>query len=178
VGRATTNDNRKSFRGANITRKFDFIDPDLDFRVLNEWAGTVKGNEQNLGYNGIIYLLVDEDVYSSAGAFSSFSTKTDRIKTIGMPTGKLLGMGATPNLFILPHSRLIFRMHLMLDATNVKSAECFYHDRVTYSLTPSIEYYKYWYDPERSISIDKETMYDRDKVFIKAIEIINSHQRQ
>lgn len=167
---------KKEFKGKNITRTFDFVDEHYAFKVHEEGMDSIKNGEQNLGYEGIIYLLVDKDIYSSTGALTSLSTKNDRIKTIGMSTGRLLGRGATPSIFILPHSRVIFSMELLLDAAGVSDAEDFYHDKVTYPLTPSIEYYKYWYDPARAYMIDEKTMYERDEVFVKALEIIRAEK--
>ena len=153
---------------------FECIDPNYQFRVFEKGTDSTVNSKRNLGYEGIIYLLVDEDVYSSAGAFSSLCTKNDSIKTIGMSTGKFLGGVTTPNIFILPHSRLIFRMELLLDAAGVSKAEDFYQDQINYPVTPSIEYYKYWHNPIRSYTIDEKAMYEHDEVFLKALEIIKS----
>ena len=150
----------------------EYIDSQHVFRLRTEGTNVIKNHKKNLGYEGTIYVLVDEGVYSSAGAFKSLCTKTDRIKTIGVPTGKFLGAGLNPSVFMLPNSRLIFRMELVLDATGVTKAEDFYHDHVNYPFTPSIEYYKYWYDPARPYNIDENTMYEHDEVFKKALEII------
>jgi len=94
-----------------------------------------------------------------------------------MPTGKLLGRGATPSVFILPNSRFIFSMELLLDAAGVTKAEDFYHDHIDYPVTPSIEYYKYWYDPNRPYVIDEKAMYEHDEVFLKALEIIKTQNK-
>jgi hypothetical protein len=118
--------------------------------------------------------LVNEDIFSSAGSLTSLSTKNDRIKTIGMPTGRILGSGANPSVFILPNSRLIFTMELLLDASGVSKAEDFYHDHIDYSVTPSIDYYRYWYDPNRSYTINEKAMRMYDEVFINVLEIIKS----
>ena len=151
--------------------KYDFVDFFYQFRVFEEEKYTIKSSSKNLGYDGIIYLLVDEDIYSSSLAFASLSTKTNQIKTIGMYTGKIGGEGATPSVFILPNSRLIFIMELILDATNVSKAEDFYHDHVDYPVIPSINYYKYWYAPNKPYEIDEEAMYEHDEVFKKALEL-------
>jgi hypothetical protein len=157
-------------------RIFEYIDAHYPFRVLEEGSDSIKNNQQNLGYEGTIYLLIDEDIYSSAGALTSLCSKTDKIKTVGMPTGKILGQGATPSVFVLPHSRLIFTLDLTLDASTVSKAEDFYHDHIDYPVTPSIDYYKYWYDPARPYAIDEKAMYEYDEVFLKAIEIIKAQK--
>jgi len=154
------------------TRVLEYIDASHTFRVHEEVIEIIENHEQNLGYKGTVYLLVDEDIYSSSGAFASLCTKTDRIKTIGMSTGKFGGRGATPSVFILPNSRLIFTMELLLDAAGVSKAEDFYHDNVNYPITPSINYYKYWYDPNKPYEVDERAMYEEDEVFKMALEII------
>jgi hypothetical protein len=111
-------------------------------------------------------------------AFSSLCTKTNKIKTIGIPTGKIGGRGATPSIFILPNSRLIFTMELFLDAAGINTLEDFYHDKVTYSVVPSVDYYLYWYNPERGYEIDEKAMYEHDEIFLKALEVIKQEQKQ
>ena len=93
-----------------------------------------------------------------------------------MPTGKIGGQGVAASAFVLPHSRFIFTLDLFLDASTVSKAEDFYHDHINYPIIPSIEYYKYWYDPNRPYEIDEKAMYKYDEVFIKAIEIIKSRK--
>jgi hypothetical protein len=174
----TCDDNDVFLRYPPETNKkiaFDFA-PSHQFCVFEEEVDTLKPFINNLGYEGTIYLLVDEECYSSALAFSSLNTKTERIKTVGMPTGKIGGQGVAASAFLLPHSKLIFTLHLFLDASGVMKAKDFYHNHVSYLIIPSIEYYKYWYNPERSNIIDVKTMYERDEVFIKALEIIKAEK--
>jgi len=171
----TCNDNDVFLRYPPETNKkvaFDFLNTSYQFCVFEEEIDTIKPSINNLGYDGIIYLLVDEDCYSSALGFASLNTKTERIKTVGMPTGKIGGQGVAASAFMLPHSKFIFTLHLFLDASCVTKTEDFYHDQVTYPVTPSIEYYKYWYDPKRPYTIDEKAMYERDEVFIKVLEVI------
>jgi hypothetical protein len=161
----------------NQRRIFECIDNQYTFRVLEEGVDVIESHEDNLGYNGKIYLLVNEDIYSSTGSFTSLSTKVDKIETIGMQTGNILGRGTNPSVFILPNSRLIFTLHLLLDAAVITKAEDFYHDHISYPIIPSIEYYKYWYDPDRSYMIDEKSMYEHDEVFIKALEIMKKQNK-
>jgi len=174
----TCDDNDVFLRYPPDTNKkitFDFA-PSYQFCVFEEEIDTIKPSLNNLGYEGTIYLLVDEECYSSALGFASLNTKTERIKTVGMPTGKIGGQGVAASVFLLPHSKFIFTLHLFLDASSVRKTEDFYHNQVTYPVIPSIEYYKYWYNPKRSNIIDAKTMYERDEVFIKALEIIKAEK--
>jgi hypothetical protein len=158
-------------------RVFGSVDTNYSFRVYDNDPYVVKSHKQNLNYEGTIFLLVDEDIYSSAMAFSSLCTKTNKVKTIGMPTGKIGGRGTTPSVFILPNSRLIFTIELFLDAAGVNTVEDFYHDKLTYPVVPSIDYYLYWYNPERGYEIDEKAMYEHDEIFLKALEIIKQEQK-
>jgi len=153
---------------------FDFIDFNYQFCVFEEEIDTLRPSSNNLGFEGKIYLLVDKDCYSSALGFASLNSKTEKIKTVGMPTGKIGGQGVAASAFILPHSKLIFTLHLFLDASCVSKAEDFYHDQVSYPVLPSLEYYKYWYNPNRSYTIDEQAMYKYDEVFLKALEVVKA----
>ena len=153
---------------------FGFIDSSYQFRVFAEQIDTIKPSIRNIGYDGTIYLLVDADCYSSALGFASLNTKTEKVKTIGMPIGKIGGQGATPSVFILPFSKFMFSLELFSDASCVSKAEDFYHDQLNYRVTPSIEYYKYWYDTARPYQIDEKAMYEHDEVFLKALKIIKA----
>jgi hypothetical protein len=153
---------------------FNFIDSTHKFRVFDEEIDTIAPQSNNLAYDGDIYVLINEYIYSSAEAFASLCTKTNKIKTVGMPGGLLGGQGVNSGIFILPKSRLIFNLNLLLDASTVSKPEDFYHQNVSYPVNPSLDYYKYWYDPSRPHEIDEEAMYIHDEVFKKALEVIKS----
>jgi hypothetical protein len=137
----------------------------------------IKPKHHNLKYRDNIYILVDENIYSSAMAFASLSGKVDRIKTIGISTGKIGGNGINPSIYLLPNSRMLISMESVLDAAGVNTFEDFYHDKVTYPIVPSVDYYLYWYNPERSYEIDEKAMYEHDEIFLKALEIIKQEQK-
>lgn len=64
-----------------------------------------------VGFRGKIYLLVDENVYSSAEAFAAFAKASGWATIIGTETGGD-GIGIDPALCALPNSGLIFRFPL------------------------------------------------------------------
>jgi hypothetical protein len=177
IKRVQSSDKKLMPKKENQKRIFEYLDSQYAFQVDEEGMDIIENEKENLGYEGVIYLLVNEDIYSSALAFASFCTKTDRIKTVGMPTGKIGGQGISPSVFILPNSRLLFSMELLLDAAGVSKVEDFYHDHINYPVMPSINYYKYWYDPARSYAIDEKTMYEQDEVFKKALEVIKHESK-
>ena len=65
--------------------------------------------KNNLNFKGSIYLLIDENVYSSAETFSMFCKETKFATLIGQTTGGD-GGGLDPVLFKLKNSGLIVRM--------------------------------------------------------------------
>ncbi|MDR3046831.1 MAG: S41 family peptidase [Bacteroidales bacterium] len=142
------------------------------YRIIEQETSIIKSSKKNIGYSGNIYILVDENIYSSAQSLASLSSKVELIKTIGMPTGKIGGQGIDAAAFILPNSRLIFTLDIALDGSQVKTFEDFYHDSITFPLIPSIEYYQYWYSPSRSEQVTEIELYTKDQLFQKAIEII------
>ncbi|MDR1878898.1 MAG: S41 family peptidase [Bacteroidales bacterium] len=149
-----------------------------DYITYGKEIDKIKPLHNNLKYSGTIYILVNEDIFSSGGALSSFSTKVDRIKTVGVPTGTIGGQGINPSLFILPNSRLMFSMEILLDASGVNTFEDFYHDKVSYPVVPSVDYYRYWWNPQRGYEINEKAMYEHDEIFLKVLEIIKQEQNQ
>ncbi len=64
--------------------------------------------KNTVGFNGKIYLLVSENVYSSAEGFAAFSKNTKFATLIGTRTGGD-GIGSDPGLYCLPNSGLVVR---------------------------------------------------------------------
>jgi hypothetical protein len=155
---------------------YDCITEPNTFTICQQTMAKIKKKRENIHYNGVIYLLVDNDVYSSARGLSSLSYKTDRIKTIGIPTGMLQGQGTNDHAFILPNSRFIFTLDLYMDAANVVHAEDFYFDKVSYPIHPSLDYFIYWYN-NTSTDINQNELY-KDELFLKALEIIKQEEKK
>lgn len=153
---------------------FSLLGEEFKYLILENIIDTIFPSKENLVYNGKVYLLVDQDIFSSAGAFNSLSKSNSRIVTIGTPTGSYVGRGITPDVFILPNSRLIFTMELALDFANVTEGKDFFHDHVDIRIFPTIDYLKYYYHPKKNKEIDAEEMYQNDIFFQKAMEMIRS----
>jgi hypothetical protein len=177
-----TNTDNDVYRRLGIKKakniQYDCLHSDYHFSIYQKGKYPIKKQKESLNYPGTIYLLADEDIYSSTCGLSSLNKKTNAIKVIGMPTGILQGQGVNSVGFMLPHSKFAFLLDVVLDATNVKNAEDFYFGYIDYPLSPNIDYYKYWYGQERSNHINEEEMYQKDEAFSKALEIIKQTQRQ
>lgn len=167
---------KKLYNMATDTIIFPFLDSCYQYLVLENAEESIFPAKENLNYSGKIYLLVDQFIFSSAGSFASLNKSNNRIVTIGPPTGKYVGRGITPDLFILPNSRLFYTMELALDFANVKCAADFFHNEVTFLFYPSSSYYRYYYNPDRGFSINEEQMYKNDEIFLKALEIIKNNK--
>jgi C-terminal processing protease CtpA/Prc len=60
-------------------------------------------------FQGDVYILVDNTIYSAAEGFAVFCKETKIAQLIGTNTGGD-GIGVTPFLFVLPNSKLVIRM--------------------------------------------------------------------
>lgn len=152
--------------------QFDCLNSNYDFSIVQKGKYRIPKQKESLNYQGMIYLLADEDIYSSTCGLTSLNQKTDAIKVIGMPTGKLQGQGINSVAFMLPHSKFTFLLDVLLDATNIKNAEDFYFGHIDYPLSPNIDYYRYWYGLDRSYKTDEDELYTKDDIFLKTLEMI------
>lgn len=83
----------------------------------------IRPDERSLGYNGPIYVVQNKDIFSSAGALSTLCDYSGQLVSVGQPSDRIAGMGVTPNFFMLPNSKLIFRLDLGLDLTRAQQPE-------------------------------------------------------
>ena len=177
-GTMLVNDNdrmRKRQYALHKPRKYNILDSTHYFDVVEELPDTIPALSENIGYRGNIYLITDADIFSSSQAVASLATPTSRIKTVGVPTGKIGGRAMNPAVFILPNSRFIFTLLITLDASNVQKLEDFYHE-VLYPFYPSHNYYKYWYDKDRPMDVDEKIMYQYDELFIETLNVIDEER--
>jgi len=167
---------RERYPMAKESINFSYLGTDFNYIILENIMDTIFPNKENLNYNGNIYLLVDQDIFSSAGSFSSLNKSNSRIITIGTPTGRYVGRGINPDVFILPNSRLMFTLELALDFSNTSEGIDFFHDNVDILVSPSIKYLKYYYDPNKNSKIDENEMYQNDIFFKKVLDVIRSER--
>lgn len=163
----------KRYPGYEKRRTWEMLSVEKPFIVIDDEQAEIEIHPDNLAYNGTIYILVDEEVFSSASSFASLGKHNDRIKTIGMSTGVYSGRGSTPNGFILPHSRLPFIVSISLDDSYIEKPYDFFHNEVNFPFSPSLNYYQYYHSPQRAYEPDEKAMYEHDELFLHALEIIN-----
>jgi hypothetical protein len=97
----------------------------------------------------------------------------DQLVSAGEPTGLLAGMGASPWVFQLKHSKFTFTLEPVLDISNVKELEDFYHDTPEIIIKQSAEdVFKRMDDIVLNRDIhSKEYLLNHDPVFKKVLEL-------
>ena len=118
-------------------------------------------SESSIRYDGVIYLLQDKQIYSSAGALAAAARSTDKITSIGTTTGKFIGTGIMPQAFQLQHSKLVFQIEPVLDITDVQSPYDYYQDKVEIPVKLTRE------DWANYLKANNETLYSREFLFNK-----------
>lgn len=82
---------------------------DFDF-VLEKVGTNLKPSGQESIFNGKIWVLVDEGVYSAAMEFMDFCNSIDYITTVGRKSGG--GMNVGDSYLALPNCGLVYRFDL------------------------------------------------------------------
>ena len=114
-----------------------FLPSDVEFMVC-ENVRRIEPDSASLRYDGPIYLLVSDRIYSSTLAFLAAFNGLPNGISVGEPTGWYGGCGLNPFYFCMPNSQLTFRMEGFADFTDVQQPEDLLHDRVKVEIVPSI----------------------------------------
>ena len=141
---------------------------DYEYAIFASGPRQIKPAANSLNFSGNIYLLQNENIYSSSGAFAAVGMLADNIHTVGQNTGWLLGRGVNPLVFELPNSKILYRIEPVIDFQNVKSARDVYHDEVEIPVSLTIEQYLKRIHFEGDI-YGKVFLFNQDPVFIKAL---------
>ncbi len=121
-----------------------FVAPYLDnteYAVFASGTAKILPYDDSIKYGGKIYILQNEDIYSSTGSLTAIGVLADNIFTVGSPTGRLLGRGINPLIFELPHSKIVYRIEPVIDFLNVKKASDIFHDQVEIPVDLTIDQY-------------------------------------
>jgi hypothetical protein len=102
---------------------------------------TILPYKNNIGFTGKIYVLQNENCFSSTGDLISTCPFSDQMINIGNSTGWFAGFGSMPWVYILPHSKILFWTEPLLDFTNVKRPEDLFHNEVKIPLQLSAKDY-------------------------------------
>lgn len=121
-------------------------------------------NKNSLKYKGKIFILSNENTYSSALGFNSALKNNNQFVSIGQKTGRFGGRGFTPFLFYLPYSKIVFSVEPVLDLTNVSNLKEVSQDNLDIEIRLNIQDYvkEYSYNKDR---YSKYFLYNYDKTF-------------
>lgn len=153
---------RLGFKNSALTRKYLGIGEYQKCLKMQLWTGeeflakkyreTIVPSENHVSGSPKIYLIHDENIFSSAGSFRAFSNCSDQITSIGFSTGWMGGFGATPFYFILPETKILIRLDCGIDLTDAdSSAKLFQKDEVEVSQT--LEWYY-----NRNVAYDRNSL--------------------
>lgn len=160
---------RNKDKSGNIRTITPLWDKSQAYNVAFEETDKIKP-KHSLNYSGKIYILQDEDVYSSASCLTTMCLYNDNLVSIGRSNDKLGGRGIEAMSFGLPNSKLIFFLDILIDNTNAKEAKDIYHSEVEMPISLPIEYYinrnKY-----KDNTSSEEYLYNYDLLFKKVLEI-------
>ena len=126
---------------------------------------TINPSERSIKYDGKIYVMVNQNIFSSTMSLLAVCDKCERLVSVGEPTGYLCGMGGTPKVDILRHSRLMYCYPYTIDITDVnpERPETIYKDKVEVVLHPSIRQASIELRYDKGIT--EEYLYQYDWVF-------------
>ncbi len=118
----------------------NFIKEDL-YQYISKDIDTFEVDDHSLHFKGKIYVLQNENCFSSAGSLISTCQFSDQLINIGNSTGWFAGFGSMPWVMILPHSKILYWTEPLLDFTNVKKPEDLFHNDVKINIQLTLEDY-------------------------------------
>nr|WP_321231639.1 S41 family peptidase [uncultured Psychroserpens sp.] len=102
---------------------------------------TIEPHKNSIRHKGNIYIVQDENIYSSAGNFSNFSINSDKLISVGNTTDVVGGLQTDPLFTKLNNSGAIFRVEPMLDFSDVTTIDDFSHNDVEVKINTTVEDY-------------------------------------
>ncbi len=129
----------KSFSGSDSLLKDYEKMPELDlvYKTVTRNIGTK--DLKNINFTGNIYIFFDNSTFSAAGSLVSACYYSDKLISVGQPTGRILGFGTNPEIFKLPNSKISYRIAPVLDMTDVNVYEDIFHDKPEIEIKPSLD---------------------------------------
>lgn len=152
---------------------YDFIGEDTFCIAIDAAKQKISPSLRSIRFSGEIILMLDHDSYSSTGALAAVALQTDRITSLGINTGRLLGSGVTPGTFMLPESKYTFKLNKYIDANNVTSIRSVYKDSVEHAINLPVEYYIEQANTEELL-YSKDYLLNKDDFFRQVLDYIRS----
>lgn len=173
-----------AFRDNDLVKKYmkmdglEISEDNMTFQIgdntyfLLDDNGTIDPAEDSLGYNGTIYVLIDDGIFSSTLALTSVCQNAEQLVTVGTPSGYFGGQGVRPLYFIMPYSKLIFRAEYSLDCTNVREHNFidYYHSNPEVPVSISLD--DIFKTRDSGVELyGEDFLYNIDPVFRKVLEL-------
>jgi hypothetical protein len=139
------------------------------YQIIWDGTDTIKPETNSLNFKGKIYVIGNENCFSSANSLITTCQFSDQLVSVGNSTGWFAGLGINPWVFILPNSKILYRIEPVLDFTNLGKPDDFYHNYVKLTIDLTLDDYitRYSYSGDW---YDKEFLYKFDKVFKTILE--------
>jgi hypothetical protein len=157
-------------------KQFDWL-PEETFIVTNFEPDYIVPDTNSLNYKGKIYILQNEEVYSSGHALASYASHVEQLVSVGEPSGLLAGFGLNPALFQLKHSKFTFRLETAIDVSlATKPIDVYQNIPEIIIEIPSekkLEYEQDWHYNRHC----ENYLYGYDYLFKKVLELIKQEQK-
>jgi len=151
-------------------RTFEWL-PETEYLVKNYTPHYFVPDSNSLQYKGKIYVLQNEDVFSSGHSLTSYCSHIEQLVSVGEPTGLLAGFGLAPMLFQLKNSKFSFRMEPVIDVSNVNSALDVYQDIPEIVIEFPFEEKRKSFDYKKFDMQNENCLYKYDLLFQKVLEL-------
>ncbi|MBC7867308.1 MAG: hypothetical protein H7X88_07225 [Gloeobacteraceae cyanobacterium ES-bin-316] len=134
------------------------------YQLISDEADTLMPDRNSLNFKNKIYILQNENCFSSAGSLISTCQFSDQLVNVGNSTGWFEGFGSMPWIMLLPNSKISYWTEPRIDFTNVSKPEDLFHNNVKIKILPTkqdyIARYSYkgdWYS--------EDFLFNNDRVF-------------
>jgi hypothetical protein len=147
-----------------LDNKIMYVTKDMRIGILPD--------SNSLNFAGKIYVLQDDDTYSSGHSFTSVARQISQLVSMGMPTGNMAGFGLNPWGFQLNHSKFTFQFEPAIDISCAKTWEDIFQDIPEIEVIPTLkELLDYLNFGTRIDPSTNLPMFDRDYLFKKMLSI-------
>jgi Peptidase family S41 len=140
------------------------------YQLIDDVPDTLLPDQQSLRFKGKIYILQNENCFSSTGDLISTCQFSDQLVNVGNSTGWFAGFGSMPWVMALPNSKISYWTEPRLDFTNVRKPEDLFHNQVKILFVPTQKDYLTRYSYEGDWYSEK-FLFGYDRLFLKVLAL-------